>query len=393
MCTRKAVKPQEAIFETLSSFSSLKENQISYPHETKSKAYVAAMKALQDKIANVESENFELREKLNNAKIKLAAEKQEWSLRELEEKQNCEQIEKTLRFRINELEAKEKNVMKINRNQEEVIKFLETKIKYHEDNLQRITEQSHIDKENLQLEIECANKNTNNCKAKTEKLSKMLDAEKGEGELLKEEISQQKKIIKTLEEELSFLRETSDMHKIKIEESYKHLKSDMIHKSQESLQLIKQLNLKNKSLQKLVNESKKQGDYYKVQCVKLSQRVREPSDYVPTKKIRSKSRASAQFSLKGRYSTPSLRINECSNSCSSFGNDEYVASAIKSLENEVKVLSDRYQKLQTVQLEDSGIEIHRRNLDDICAALEKKSNDLFDLKKQHQEQLKLKLSA
>ena len=60
------------------------------------------------------------------------------------------------------------------------------------------------------------------------------------------------------------------------------------------MQLINQLNLK-EILVEVGNESKNQGDYYKFQCVKLSQRVREPHNSIMTRKPRSKSRASGQF--------------------------------------------------------------------------------------------------
>ena len=51
---------------------------------------------------------------------------------------------------------------------EEIIKFLETKSKYNEDQVQRITDQCNIDKENKFLEVECL-KNQINALKKQEK--------------------------------------------------------------------------------------------------------------------------------------------------------------------------------------------------------------------------------
>ena len=168
----------------------------------------------------------------------------------------------------------------------------------------------------------------------------------------------------------------------------------MLAQNQENLKMIKQLNIKNKSLQKLLNEAKKQGDYYKSQVFKLSSRSKDSYDLDFIKKTRSKSKIfDLQAKKSNRASTPLLKSYEHSTipSISSVDEDE-MSNAIKNTENEVKKLSEKYQKLQNVQLESSEIELFRRNLEDICVSMEKKNKELYQLKKRHQECLKLKLN-
>ena len=165
---KKTVRSSEGIFDTLSSVYSLKENQSQSHFENKSKAYVAAMRALQEKILIIESENLELSDKLTLAESKYSEKQQEWSIKLLEEKQKFDQTEKSLKFRINELEKIEKEAKKSLKKLEEIIKFLETKSKYNEDQVQRITDQCNIDKENKFLEVECL-KNQINALKKQEK--------------------------------------------------------------------------------------------------------------------------------------------------------------------------------------------------------------------------------
>ena len=402
MILKKTVRSQEGIFETISSISSFKENQGFSQSENKSKAYIAAMKALQEKIATIELENSSLTEKLKNAELKIIADKQDLELKLLESIQKCEKnekiekIEKSQIFRINELEKTEKELTKRNTKQEEIIKFLEKKLKYNEDNIKRITEQHNIDKENLLLEVYCLKKLMNYIKKQENFWKKKCENGKREYDLIFEELSQQKQINNSLEDELQFIRDNTDIERSRIEENYQCFKSEMIQQNQESIQLIKKLSIKNKSLQQIVNESKKKGEYYKIQYSKLSQRERASQDLKggDNKKSRSKSKIIDK------------RIkSDVTNSKSSFGFCDYsnigsissgyeegdINKAIKISENEIKVLNEKYKKLQDVQLDTSGIDLHRRNLEDICVNMEKKNKELFELKKHQRDYLKLKL--
>lgn len=392
MYNRKAVKPQDFFPETISSSSSLKENHYSSVHENKSKAYIGAMRALQEKVTDLESEKADLQEKLTHGELKFSLKKQEFDIKQQEEKQHYEQIEKSLRFRISEFEEKDKETAKINRNLEETVKYLEVKLKFNEDQIGRGQEQASIDKENLRLELECTKKSLNAARKEVEKWKKVLECEKREKALVVEEINQQRKMINALEEELDFLRENKEIHKVKIEESYKHLKSEMIQRGQESVQLIKQLNLKNKTLQKMANELKKQGEYYKMQYVKLSQRHHVGETNLPLKKSRSKSKVFTSNKNYNRNSTPSLRISEYSNSFmySSMHSEENLIRAITLLENELNLLSEKYRNSQ---VDNTDLETHRRNLEDLCVNIEKKNQELFELKKRQQENLKVRLSS
>jgi hypothetical protein len=391
MSLKKSVRSSEGQLDFYSSASScFKENQSSSTFEPKSKAYVSAMKALQEKIIILESENSDLKDDLSHKQKKLLAQIQDLQM-QLEEQKRCsDNTEKNLRLRINELESKEKSLQKNSRKHEELYKFFEVKAKYNEDQIIRIGENSVIDKENFQLEIALLKKTLDKCESKEKEMTKELEQCQRELSFAKDKLKQEKQVKEALNSEVGFLKENNNMQRVQLEENFKCIKSDLIQKNQENLQLIKQLNIQNRGLQRNLTESKKQGDYYKIQYIKLSSKGKEPVDQ---KKTRSKSKSSMIGSSRNRSSTPVLKSYDCSalNSDSAFNEDFAVNQAIYSTENEIKRLADRYNGIQSVDMHTEEIESYRRNLEDICMNMEKKNKELFELKKKQQESLKLRL--
>ena len=208
-------------------------------------------------------------------------------------------------------------------------------------------------------------------------------------------MSQHKKKKSSLEDEINILRENTDVHRIRIEESYKCLKSEMIHQNQENSELIKNLTIKNKILQKNINELKKQAEYYKLQYTKLSQRARASQDInIELKRSRSKPKIfHSKMNSNIRNSTPSLKMYDYSSyrSVSSVSDEDEMNKKIKNVETEVSKLGEKYKKMQDIELDTSEIDVYRRNLEDICVNMEKKNSELFELKKRQQECLKLRL--
>jgi hypothetical protein len=391
---KKIVRSSDPAYETFTSSSSLKENQSSGSLENKSKAYVAAMKALQDKIITIECYNSDLTEKLKASETRLAEEKREWEFRFLEERQNNESTERNLKQKIIELENIEKETKNSKFKTEEVIKFLEIKLKFNEDHIKRLEEQIKIDHENFQLEAECFKNSIKALETQEKALRKTLENEKREKKLALEEIRQQNMLITNLEDDLNFLRDNDNINRVKIEENFKSLKSELMHQNQENLQLIKKLNIKNKSLHKLASESKKQGEYYKIQCIKLSHQSKGSRDFGPDKKTtRSKSKVfDSRAKSTNRNSTPILGSYDQSNNLYAPNLDEEnLIKAIKTTENEVQKLNEKYSRLQNAHLEYGELNIHKRNLENICVSMDLKSKELYALKKQLQDILLTKI--
>ncbi|OMJ91220.1 hypothetical protein SteCoe_6291 [Stentor coeruleus] len=346
MSSKKSVKYSDLINDSFSSLFSLKENQMPMYSEGKSKAYIAAMRALQEKLVSIEAENKELKDEIKLNQQRIYVEKQEFEMKFVEERQHLEIEVKALKSRINELEISEKNLQKKMIMAQELIRLTETKTKYQEDLATRASEQFSLDKESFKLETELLKKANQESKQKESYLKKELEKEKRDIKLLREELHQQKKLNEYLQEEINFLRENNDMQRVKIEENYKSIRSDLIQQNQENLQAIKNLNIKNKSLQQMVNDTKKQGEYYKGQYIKMSHRSKFSLDL---KKSRSKAKIhDSQCKSSVRSSTPSLRYSEHSYN-PSIGNlleEKELGQAIIKTELEVQKLGEKCHNYQ-----------------------------------------------
>lgn len=381
MSYRKSVKHTDDSFDGFSSVFSLKENQISGNADSKSKAYAAAMKALQEKLFELESENSTLKLKFSEIESKKQSQAHVFEMRLSEERQKTEKIFKQ---KINDLESAEKNSQKIIKKLNDTIKLLEVKLRFNEDQVARVNEQFNLDKENFQLELECCKKTLSEAKNSEQDVKESLAKEKREKKLIKDQLCEQVKLTDSLRAEIDFLKEHNKEHRVRIEESFKTIKSELLLKNQENLLMIKQLSMKNKNLQKVASDTKKQEDYYKIQCIKLSQRARESQDIAKDlKKSRSKSKNM------NKRSVSSLRISEIPD-LESIDN-ESVGKAITSKEKEIEKLSYRYQKLQSMQFDTNEIETIQRNLEEICVNMDKRNKELSDLKKKQRENLRLKL--
>lgn len=345
MSSKKSVKYSDLINDSFSSLFSLKENQMPTFSEGKSKAYIAAMRALQEKLVSIEAENKELKDEIKLNQQRIYVEKQEFEIKFVVERQNLEAEAKALKSRINELEISEKNLQKKMIMAQELIRLTETKAKYQEDLATRATEQFSLDKESFKLETELLKKASQESKQKEFSLKKELEKEKRDIKLLREELNQQKRLNEYLQEEINFLRENNDMQRIKNEENYKSIRSDLVQQNQENLQAIKNLNIKNKSLQQMINDTKKQGEYYKCQYIKMSHRSKFSLD-LALKKSRSKSKVhDSQCRSSVRSSTPSLRYSEHSYN-PSIGNlleEKELGQAIIKTELEVQKLGEKCQ--------------------------------------------------
>lgn len=345
MSSKKSVKYSDLINDSFSSLFSLKENQMPTFSEGKSKAYIAAMRALQEKLVSIEAENKELKDEIKLNQQRIYVEKQEFEIKFVVERQNLEAEAKALKSRINELEISEKNLQKKMIMAQELIRLTETKAKYQEDLATRATEQFSLDKESFKLETELLKKASQESKQKESSLKKELEKEKRDIKLLREELNQQKRLNEYLQEEINFLRENNDMQRIKNEENYKSIRSDLVQQNQENLQAIKNLNIKNKSLQQMINDTKKQGEYYKCQYIKMSHRSKFSLD-LALKKSRSKSKVhDSQCRSSVRSSTPSLRYSEHSYN-PSIGNlleEKELGQAIIRTELEVQKLGEKCQ--------------------------------------------------
>jgi hypothetical protein len=384
MNLKKSVKHPDDSFDGFSSVFSTKENHLSSANHKKSKAYAAAMKALQEKLQELEIENSSLSQKLSETESKRQSDRHNFDLQQQEDRLR---YEKLLKQKINDLDQQEKISQKGLKKLQDSIKISEIKLKFNEEQVTRLNEQLQLDKENFQLETECLKKALADAKASEKDLNEALLREKKAKKLLKDQIIEQEKLVESLKEEVEYLKDHNKEHKIRLEENFKSIKSELILKNQENLAMIKQLNLKNKNLQRLANDSKKQGDFYKIQCIKLSQKARESQDLAKEmKKSRSKSRIS-EGKATNRRSVSSLRLSETPD----FTEEACIGKAINSKEFEIKKLSDRYQKLQSLQFDTSELESFQQNLEEICVNMEKKNRELSELKKKQRESLKLRL--
>ncbi|CAG9311269.1 unnamed protein product [Blepharisma stoltei] len=403
-----------------------------------SKAYANAMRALQERIKALESENAYLKDKISSIEGKGNSDREKWQQRLMEEVKNSGQKEKQYQNTIIDLEQEIKNLTERMMVGEEQMKIKDDQILYQINQGKTNYEQFILDRDNLCLEIEHL-KNQLAAKMNEHQSSSnfVLGLERDK-KLTEEENSQLRRINATLEEEVAFLRESTHQQKSSLQKSYQDFENEVNLKASEFLQTIKELEIKNKGLNEIATNQKKQIEY-------LKKEINDLHDYKKaslTQKIESLSSSSSRKQLspsieesKARRPKKSLSIkaNEnhvqksrspiCETCCrressktpksslkkpipqKSFSKsvkindpapttEEDIFSSIQSLEKEISSLGQKYKHLlQTSQEGTSDLSALRKEITETSSEIQQKSDALYELKKKHHSILREKLST
>lgn len=178
--------------------------------EASSKAYAQAMKALQDKIKLLESDNNSYKSKLLSLEGKSHNDREKWQIRLIEELKNADEVHKSLEEKNSELEDEVRLLQQKNFILEEQTRIKDTQIQHQESEIKRNSDQFLLDRDNLSLENAYLKKQVSMRNSDDRTMIQQLESCDREKELAKEELAQERRIVQSLQAEISFLRENSD---------------------------------------------------------------------------------------------------------------------------------------------------------------------------------------
>jgi len=337
-----------------------------------SNACANALRALQERVKQLEIENAEMKDRLIVFDSRGNYDREKWQLRLMEEVQLSKDKQAISETKISELE-KEKLLL------QKQISVLRSK--------SLIPEPHHkvsLSSENLlskySVEIEGMTKEIDQLKRilKEKNSSERTENEK---KLLENELRQEKKLVKSLEAELRLYKNTSGQVKTYLEQNLTSLESE--HKAQNSdlISKLKESRLKNKTLRELNSNQLRQIEYLKKELSELTRfKGKENFKTNVQQKRRSVSPKSKKFVFKQEKSA---LVPACS--------EESLKQMISENEKSLEMLNQRYKSLLNMSKDCKDLVTVRHSLTSVAEEIDKRSEGLFELKIKQQELLRAKL--
>jgi hypothetical protein len=387
------------------------ENVYRYPKDSglsftpkDSKACAGAIRALQDRLKQIESENTELRDKLIVHENRANNDREKWQIRIMEEVQLSKDKETLLQSRLYEREEEIKKLMLRFSNMEDQLKIKETQCRHVENESKRNSDQYAMDIESLNLQIEILNKNLNEKNNEGKYSHNILEKIEREKNLVEEELKQEKRINQSLQSEVNFLRDNSEHQRLSLQKNFETLETELTKQNADYFQKIKELEIKNKSLRDLNANQTKQIEHLKKEISELlkakkfseDQKIeilkskgielpkKTPSKSMSKPTFRSKSPGTAKINHKKEKSLVDTKeILE---------NEEDLRKSIANCEKDLEKLNQRYKSLLNLSYKESGdLSSVRKDMGKLADEIDQKSEELYDLKKRQQQFLRAKL--
>ena len=286
---------------------------------------------------------------------------------------------------------------------EEQLKIKETQCRHSENEIKRNSEQYFIDVESLNLQIELLQKNLNEKNFEGKNSHNVLEKIEREKNLIEEELKQEKRINQSLQSEVNFLRENSEHQRTSLQKNFESLEVELTRQNSEYFQKIKELEIKNKSLRDLNSNLMRQVDHLKKEIAEImkmkqvsdEQKIeilknrgekpkKAPSKSMSKPILRSKSPARGRMHSKNEKSMPDVKETA--------ETEEDLRKSIGNCEKELEKLNSRYKTLLNLSDKESGdLTSVRKDMSKLADEIDKKSEDLFDMKKRQQAFLRAKL--
>ena len=352
-----------------------------------SKAYSLAMKALQDRIQSLETENIRLQETLSVQESKGFQDKSKLQQRYLQDLEDAKARETSLIKQLEEaqdaLHAKNRLVGKleddcraaIERGREQGEDSTKTAIRLRDELEQRTSQTEHLRK---QLESKVADLQT---------LQQLLTKSESDSRVLQEQIERSQELVATLQGELDFLRTNGHAQRLTLQKNLSHVETELGKQNAEYLQRMRQLEVKNKHLTDLAESQKSQLEYLKQEVIELQRMNRESEEgrlallqgrgsvdlgeQEKKQKTHRPKRQDSTHRSKRSSPPPQKEVEE---------GDE---TTEERLEREIAAYNRQYKALlQKSQEPGADLASLRVELNSVAAAMEAKSNHLYSLKKQ-----------
>lgn len=386
-------------FEDLDNLRSPSMNTYNFASKD-SKACAGAMRALQERLKDLESENIDLKDKQIVLESRCNNDREKWQTRLMEEVQLNKEKESLYSNKLHEQEEQIERLQLRICTLEEQVKIKETQVKYAEKDTFRLMEQFKVDVESLNIQIELLQKALNEKSSETKSTSSAVDRLEREKNLIAEELKQEKRISSSLQSEVNFLRENHENQRSSLQKNLEALESNLLKNTSELTSKVKELEIKNKSLREMNSNQSRQIEHLRKEISELSklnkrsEENKEPKDVkkqnesikrTPVKSlsrtnIRSKS---PQKTLKKEKSLTGLGPRE---------SEDDVRKMIEESEKNLDKLNQRYKTLLGLSYKDtSDLATVRKDMAKIADEIDLKSEELYDLKKKQQEFLRAKL--
>ncbi|OMJ75826.1 hypothetical protein SteCoe_24967 [Stentor coeruleus] len=371
-----------------------------------SRACAGAMRALQERLKQLENENAELKDKIVVIEGRVNNDREKWQIRMMEEFETSKQKEELLTKRLKE---RDEEIIKLQNRvgqMEEHVRIKETQCRYAENEVKRNTEQYRIDIESLNLQVELLQKTLNEKQAEGKSSSLNNDKLERDKTLLEEELKQEKRINQGLQSEVKFLRENSENQRMSMQKNFETMEQELTKQNIEYSQKVKELEIKTKSFKDLNNNQTKQIEHLKKEISELLKSKKQAEErkfesvknktIEPLKKIPAKSQSKPTISSKSP-SIPSKTIHKKEKSLPEvkelIETEDDIRKQIINYENEVEKLNQRYKSLLNLSYKDSeDLSTVRKDITKVAEDIDKKSEELYDLKKRQQQFLRAKLA-
>lgn len=369
-----------------------------------SRACAGAMRALQDKLKQIEVENSELKDKIIVIEGRMNNDREKWQIRLMEEIELAKEKEENLLKKIDEREDHIENLQSKLDNIEEHIKIKENQCKYSESESKRTLEQYNLDIESLNIQIELLQKSLNDKQAENKNLCQSFDKQNREKALLEEELKQEKRVNQSLQAEVNYLRENSEHNRLSLQKNFETIEQELTRQNTEFQQKIKELEIKNKSLREMSSNQTKQIDHLKKEIadfVKTKKQSDEQKvDNIKSKTIETVKRVSGKTQTKPiRDKSPNktncLTMKKQKSECDlkeTPETEDDIRKQVFKCENELERLNQVYKSLLSLSYKDNeDLTAVRKDMTRIADEIDKKSEELYEFKKKQQQLLRAKL--
>jgi chromosome segregation ATPase len=364
-----------------------------------SKACAGAMRALQEKLKDLESENIDLKDKLIVLESRSNNDREKWQTRLMEEVQLNKEKESLYSSKVHDQEEQIEKLQLRICTLEEQVKIKETQVKYAEKDSYRLMEQFKVDVESLNLQIELLQKALSEKSSESKSSGTIVDRLEREKNLITEELKQEKRISASLQSEVNFLRENHESQRTSLQKNLEALESELSKTNAELLTKVKELEIKNKSLREMNSNQNKQIEHLRKelsQLSKIGKKNEESKDLGKNKLNESSKRApvksNSRTSIRSKSPQKSLTKDKSLTEFKPRESEDEVRRMIEDSEKNLDKLNQRYKTLLNLSFkETSDLATVRRDMSKIADEIDSKSEELYDLKKKQQEFLRAKL--
>lgn len=336
-----------------------------------SRALTGAMRALQDRIRSLETDNEHLARSLSAFKDKSAQDENAWKTRLRDLSKAANDTENAFKTRIIDLEnSVNSSQVKINELTEQ-LKISEGVTKVNQMEIRRLNEQIRLERENWKLEKTALEEKIQEKCEKEGKLGKRMEMMEKREIALMEQLTNTEKARKTACEEANFLKTEKNKEISAVKKQFSALESKLTSQNQSLQRQVQSLELQNEKLQKLAAGRLEE-------TTNLRKETKKPhirSGTSGKKRENSITRVKSALTERNKPTEDTIFVNE----------DELVQK-IAEIESEIASEEGNYRAfLAKSQEKGADLASIRVKLDSIAGHMERLSSELLEMKRHRVE--------